>query len=81
MKLVITDANDFETHAAPELVRDVEQVLAAMPLHVKLSDQANHTDRLIFSPVGANAYIGEQLRARGWAENSSCYHSHKGEAV
>ncbi len=39
-----------------------------MPLHVKLSDQANRKDRLIFSPVATNAHIAGALRARGWTE-------------
>jgi hypothetical protein len=66
VKIVFHDVNGFASKADPKLVKEVDDVLRAMPLQVKLSDQANRTDRLIFSPVASNAHIGKALTARGW---------------
>jgi len=68
VKIQVYDVNDFEKHADPKLIKEVEGVVAAMPLLVKYSDQANRQDRLIFSPVATNIAIGEELVARKWGK-------------
>lgn len=48
--------------------QELEQVLTAMPLHLKASDQAGIQGKAIFDPVGTNQHIADGLGApqRGW---------------
>ena len=48
--------------------QELEQVLTAMPLHLKASDQAGMQGKAIFDPVGTNQHIADGLTApqRGW---------------
>lgn len=46
------------------------QVLSAMPLHLKASDQKGIVGRAIFDPVGTNAYFKARLERLGWTANS-----------
>jgi hypothetical protein len=46
---------------------DVHDVLAAMPLHVKSSDQAGIQGSPIFDPVGTNEHIKAGLIHRDWS--------------
>lgn len=48
---------------------DIHDVLTAMPLHLKASDQAGIQGSPIFDPIGTNAFIKEALRMRGWSSN------------
>lgn len=47
---------------------ELEQVLTAMPLHLKASDQANIQGRAIFDPVGTNQHIADGLVPLGWMQ-------------
>lgn len=47
--------------------RDLVEVLEAMPLHLKASDQARIQGTPIFDPVGTNEHIKTQLEQRGWS--------------
>lgn len=49
--------------------QDVEEVLKAMPLHLKSSDQAGIKGNPIFDPVGTNFYIKNALEQRKWRSN------------
>ncbi|MCK4626154.1 MAG: restriction endonuclease [Phycisphaerae bacterium] len=48
---------------------DIQEVLTAMSLHLKASDQAGIQGNPIFDPVGTNAFIKEALGMRGWSSN------------
>lgn len=45
---------------------ELEQVLTAMPLHLKASDQAGKQGSPIFDPVGTNEYIAGGLQNLNW---------------
>jgi hypothetical protein len=45
---------------------EIDQILQAMPLHVKGSDQAGIQGRAIFDPVGTNDHIKSELQPHGW---------------
>ncbi len=47
---------------------ELEQVLSALPLHLKASDQANIQGRAIFDPVGTNQHIADELVPLGWRQ-------------
>lgn len=47
---------------------ELEQVLSAMPLHLKASDQAKIQGRAIFDPVGTNQHIADGLIPLGWQQ-------------
>jgi hypothetical protein len=49
------------------LWNELQAVLAATPLHLKASDQANIQGRAIFDPVGTNQHVADQLGPLGWA--------------
>lgn len=46
---------------------ELEQVLGAMPLHLKASDQDGKQGSAIFDPVGTNEHIARALVTRGWS--------------
>lgn len=73
MKLLVTDYN-----AADAVVRadhatewgELEEVLNALPLYLKASDQAGKQGSPIFDPVASNAFIRDMLRGKyGWPTN------------
>jgi len=64
------DINDFPVRAPAALVQDVEAVLNAMPLQVKLSGQEGRTERLVFDPKATNAYMKAALGGLGWTNDN-----------
>lgn len=46
---------------------ELNQVLSAMPLHLKASDQKQIKGRPIFDPVGTNEHIAARLTSLGWS--------------
>jgi hypothetical protein len=69
MDLKIEDFNNPDailksTHA--QEWQQVRDVLGAMPLHLKASDQDGKQGTLIFDPVGTNAYLKAHLSPLGW---------------
>jgi hypothetical protein len=69
VNLAITDFNDAQTILTTEKAQEwqeVETALAAMPLHLKGSDQEGKQGALIFDPVGTNAFIKTALRPTNW---------------
>lgn len=53
----------------PVLWEELSQVLEAMPLHLKASDQAGIQGKLILDPVGTNEFIKSKLSSKGWRAN------------
>ena len=53
----------------PVLWKELSQVLEAMPLHIKASDQAGIQGNPIFDPVGTNEFIKSKLSSKGWRAN------------
>lgn len=62
------DAGSLVQVAFGKQWRELEQVLTAMPLHLKASDQAKIQGKPIFDPVGTNRYIADALVPLGWNE-------------
>lgn len=48
---------------------DLNQVLQALSLHLKPSDQAGIKGTPIFDPIATNAFIRSHLRGKGWSVN------------
>jgi len=72
MLIEVTDFNGAAEQALSEHAsewQDLEEILTAMPLHVKASDQAGKQGRPIFDPVGTNQTVKAGLVARGWRPN------------
>jgi hypothetical protein len=70
----VTDFNgaeDIFSGALQTQWDELENVLRAMPLHVKASDQAGIKGRAIFDPVGTNHYLKSALSGLGWGTNIS----------
>lgn len=68
MKIDKYDINDFSSKANPALVNEIEITLNALPLYVKKSDQAGHTNHLVFSPVATNSFLEKKLHRLGWGK-------------
>lgn len=69
MNLLITDFGGFEDIVHEDVWADLEDVLSALPLSLKQSDQAGRIGTYIFDPVGTNETIKSALRAKGWGTN------------
>ena|ERR1035438_7217979 len=68
MLIRFTDFNnaDAAIRAYETQWRELENVLAEMPLHLKASDQEGIQGNPIFDPVGTNEYIKAVLTRIGW---------------
>jgi hypothetical protein len=69
VKLQTQDFNDAATIIARKYAgawNELEEVLTAMPLHLKASDQAGIQGTPIFDAVGTNEHVKRELRTRGW---------------
>ncbi len=67
-----TDYNRAQELIGESFAKEWEEllnVLKAMPLHVKASDQAGIQGSLIFDPVGTNEYIKREMLKLGWGAN------------
>lgn len=69
MDLLVTDFGGFENVDIGGAWDDLEEVLAALPLYLKHSDQAGRVGTYIFDPVGTNDAIKSALSQRGWGTN------------
>ncbi len=69
MDVQFTDFNSADSVIAQSFTDEWQsllEVLQAMPLHLKASDQAGIQGNAIFDPVGTNEHIATALVARGW---------------
>lgn len=69
MDLLISDFGGFENIDVGTAWDDLEEVLGALPLYLKHSDQAGRVGSYIFDPVGTNETIKMELRKKGWGTN------------
>lgn len=72
VKLQFRDFNGAEGLLAGVLRREWDTLrgtLAALPLHVKASDQEGKQGSLVFDPVATNAAVKAGLMAKKWATN------------
>lgn len=69
MNLLISDFGGFEGIDIGGALNDLEEVLSALPLYLKHSDQAGRVGSYIFDPVGTNETIKSELKKRGWSAN------------
>ena len=70
MLIKTTDYNNAQAVISaqfPNEWNELQQVLNAMPLHLKASDQAGKQGQAIFDPVGTNEHIAQALTALGWS--------------
>jgi hypothetical protein len=70
MQIQFTDYNNAGAVIAAGFANEwneLLQVLTAMPLHLKASDQAGKQGQAIFDPVGTNEHIAQALVALGWS--------------
>ncbi len=49
--------------------QELDGILQAMPLHLKVSGQRGRQGRLVFDPIAANEYIKTALEPMGWLPN------------
>lgn len=73
MQIRFTDYKDAEQAIGGkhgDQWRDIEQILEAMPLHVKGSDQKGIQGNLEFNPKGTNAYLKDAFVSREWGSNT-----------
>src|SRR5437667_11479466 len=69
MQIQFTDFNNAQeivTKYCEPHWSDLREVLTAMPLHLKASDQDRIRGKPIFDPVGTNRRIADHLGQRGW---------------
>jgi len=71
MQIRFSDYNNADDIIAGGYAREwdeLRQVLSAMPLHLKASDQAGKQGQAIFDPVGTNEHIAQALTSPqyGW---------------
>jgi hypothetical protein len=69
MDLLISDFGGFEGVDIGNAWDEMEEVLGALPLYLKHSDQAGRVGSFIFDPVGTNETIKSELKKRGWGAN------------
>lgn len=69
MQIQFTDYNNAAQVIAGPCAgqwNDLHEVITAMPLHLKASDQNRIQGRPIFDPVGTNRRLADHLVPRGW---------------
>jgi hypothetical protein len=68
MKFEWFDINDFDKHADPKAVAELEKALTQLDVYVKPSGQEGRDKFLVFDPIGTNKALAALLDKKGWVK-------------